>query len=177
MADLWFISDTHFFHENIIKYCKRPFDNAQIMNEYMIDRWNTIVKPQDKIYHLGDVGLGFGGDDDKLSNLLSRLMGHKRLIVGNHDNLKSKALQNNFEKIELWYGRKEWNFTCTHIPLDQKHLRDGWVNIHGHIHNNPSPEFYQICVCVEQIGYKPIHIDEIRNKIKEIETKHPYVNS
>lgn len=175
--DLWFISDTHFFHENIIQYCGRPFKDAQFMNEYMIQMWNETVKPQDKVYHLGDVGLGFGGDDEKLMNLLSRLNGHKRLIVGNHDNLKSEALKNNFEKIELWYGRKEWDFTCSHIPLNQRHLRDGWINVHGHLHNNISPEFYHINICVEHIDYKPIHIDEIKKKIKEIAKEHPSINS
>ncbi len=169
MRDKWFISDTHFFHENIIKYCGRPFANAKLMNECLADNWNETVKPGDKVYHLGDVALGYGGDDKVLGDYLRRLNGHKRLVVGNHDSLKSIALQSNFEKMELWFGRKEWDFTCTHIPLQQQQLRDGWVNVHGHTHTNPSPEWYQICVCVEQIGYKPIHYDEIRSKMKKIE--------
>lgn len=175
MAEKWFISDTHFFHENIIQYCGRPFANAEMMNVYMIVEWNKLVQPQDRVYHLGDVGLGFGGDDKKLGNLLSQLNGHKRLILGNHDNAKSPALQKHFDKIELWYGQKEWGFTCSHIPLEIEHLRDGDVNVHGHIHNNLKEGRY-INACVEHNLYRPIHIEEIFKKIKEIDKKYPKPN-
>ena len=55
---IWFTSDTHFFHNNIIDYCKRPFVNAEEMNEYIIKQWNSVVKPQDEVYHLGDFAFG-----------------------------------------------------------------------------------------------------------------------
>lgn len=167
MTDKWFISDTHFFHENIIRFCSRPFKDAESMNESMIEEWNKLVKPQDKVYHLGDVGLGFGGNDNKLANLLRRLNGHKRLIVGNHDNLKSQALQNNFEKIELWVGFWKEGFTCVHIPLEIASLRDGDVCVHGHIHNNLKEGRY-INVCVEHTNYRPMHMDEILKEIKKL---------
>lgn len=167
MAEKWFISDTHFFHANIIKYCQRPFATAEHMNEHMIEHWNKLVKPQDNVYHLGDVGMGFKGEDGKLAALLMRLNGHKRLIVGNHDNLKSPALQNNFEKIELWKGWKDEGFTCVHIPLEIAQLRDGDVCVHGHIHNNIRDGRY-INVCVEHTNYRPVHMDEIKTKIKKL---------
>lgn len=167
MRDKWFISDTHFFHDNIIKYCKRPFKDAQEMNEHMILEWNRLVKPQDYVYHLGDVACGYGGDDDKLMRLLSRLNGHKRLIVGNHDNLKSKALHNNFEKIMYWHGFKEANFTVTHVPHELVSLRDGAYNVHGHIHNNLREDKHYINVCVEHRLYRPTHMDEIIEEIKK----------
>lgn len=160
MADIWFISDTHFFHDNIIHYCNRPFKNSTVMNEKLIENWNAIVKPNDKIYHLGDVGMAC--TDQELHNLLKKLNGHKRLILGNHDNPKSPALQNNFEKIMLWNGfHAERIFTVSHIPLPLEHLRDGKYCVHGHIHDNVSSNPYYINVCVEQTGYRPIHIDTI----------------
>ena len=161
MAEKWFISDTHFFHENIIQYCGRPFKDAQLMNEFMIAEWNKVIHPNDKVYHLGDVALGFKGDDKKLGDLLGRLMGKKRLILGNHDNVKSPALQKHFEKIEVWYGRKEWGFTCCHFPLPLNHLRDGKFCVHGHIHNNLEDDPHYINNCVEHTLYAPRHIDEI----------------
>lgn len=166
MAEKWFISDTHFFHENIIQYCARPFKDAQFMNNYMVDEWNKLVHPSDKVYHLGDVACGFGGDDKKLGDLLSRLNGKKRLILGNHDNAKSVALGKYFEKIELWYGRKEWGFTCSHIPLPLEHLRDGDFCVHGHIHNGLKDDLHYINVCVEHHLYRPVHIDEIFRQMK-----------
>lgn len=169
MADIWFISDTHFFHDNIIQYCGRPFANSDFMNECLVENWNSVVKPQDKVYHLGDVALGYGGNERELSLILGSLKGHKRLVVGNHDNLKSPSLQKHFDKIALWAGfsHKEFGFTVSHIPLPIEHLRDGEFCVHGHLHNNISTNPKHINVCVEHTGYTPIHIDVVREMIKK----------
>ena len=55
---IYFIADTHFNHANIIKYCNRTFKNTHEMNEYIIQKWNSVVKKDDTVYHLGDVGFG-----------------------------------------------------------------------------------------------------------------------
>lgn len=167
MVDKWFVSDTHFFHENIIQYCGRPFKDAEFMNEMLIENWNKVVKPQDKIYHLGDVACGYGGDDKVLGNLLRRLNGKKRLVLGNHDNAKSVALQTHFEKIEMWVGFHNEGFTCTHVPYILHHLRDGVFNVHGHVHNNSLNNPHYFNVCVECIDYTPVSMDVILDKIKK----------
>ena len=82
--NLWLTSDTHFCHDNIIQYCGRPFANAEFMNEYLIEQWNSVVKPGDIVYHLGDVTLGLNHRNE-FPRLVPRLNGSKRLIVGNHD--------------------------------------------------------------------------------------------
>lgn len=178
MSDIWFISDTHFFHDNIISFCGRPFANSELMNECLIENWNSVVKPQDKVYHLGDVAMGCS--DKELTRLLQQLNGKKRLIVGNHDNLKSPAIQNNFEKIKLWNGF--WvegiGFTTVHIPLPLEALRDGKICVHGHIHTNLLADPHYINVCVEHIGYTPIHIEVIAERIKKIlNEEHPPIGS
>lgn len=172
MVDIWFISDTHFFHENILKFTDnqgkiiRDFSDVTEMNERMIENWNARVKPQDKVYHLGDVACGVKRASD-FTELMHRLNGHKRLMLGNHDRLDQPAYSR-FDKIELWTGGKfkEHGFVACHIPLRHDQMRHGEVNVHGHIHQNLIDDPRYINVCVEHTGYKPVHMDEIKATIK-----------
>ena len=170
--DKWFISDTHFFHENILKFTDdsgqriRPeFEIMEEMHETMIERWNSVVKPQDYVYHLGDVTFRYGSE---FNNLMHRLKGKKRLIVGNHDKIWNPMLISNFEKVELWKGFKEHNFTATHIPLMLESLRDGAFNVHGHVHSNSLNKPGYINVSVEVRNFTPVNIDEIFEETKHI---------
>jgi len=185
MSEIWVTSDSHFNHENIIKYCGRPFDNALQMNECMVEKWNATVKPQDKVYHLGDVYMGGGFDRDYTSSLLRSLTGKKRLILGNHDNGKDQLLQNNFQKISIWRMFPEFGLLLTHVPVHENSLLRGpsgneqnppkLRNIHGHIHEKVVEHIesrdgfthkyvnkdYR-CVCVEHLDYGLINIEELR---------------
>lgn len=78
----YFISDTHFQHANIIKYCNRPFEDTKVMDETIIMNWNSVVKPTDIVWHLGDVMLG---NRENLADVMSKLNGVKFLVKGNHD--------------------------------------------------------------------------------------------
>jgi calcineurin-like phosphoesterase family protein len=174
MTDIWFISDTHFFHENILKFVDKDgvriraeFASVDEMNWTMVERWNAVVKPQDKVWHLGDVAFKTTEKADELDNLLGKLHGHKRMLVGNHDNLKSQAIMRHFEKVELWKGFKAEGFTCSHIPLRLDSLRDGAVNVHGHTHQNLMSEPGYVNVCVEVRNYTPIHLDEIAKEVRK----------
>lgn len=171
MHEKWFISDTHFFHANILKFTDdegnpvRKFDNVHDMNEYMVKKWNSVVNPQDYIYHLGDVTFRYDG---AFQELMSRLNGRKRLILGNHDKIKGNKLLDWFEKVELWKGFKEFDFTATHIPARLESLRDGKFNVHGHTHQRKSPTDHHINVSVEVRDYTPVHIEELWKEIKSI---------
>ena len=79
---LFFVSDTHFGHENIIKFCNRPFKTTKEMDEALIKNWNDVIGPDDIVFHLGD--FAFGGSQ-LWNDTLQRLNGHKILIIGNHD--------------------------------------------------------------------------------------------
>ena len=172
--NIWVISDTHFNHENIIKYCDRPFTDAASMNDYLVKLWNSVVRPEDKVYHLGDVYMGDGFSREYTSHLLSRLNGHKRLILGNHDNGKDQLLQRHFEKIDVWRMFPEYGLLLTHVPVHPASLRRGATgnekdppmlkNIHGHTHNFGEPDKdtknYK-CVCVELIDYTPVNIKDL----------------
>lgn len=172
MPNTWVISDTHFRHEAILTfkdYAGKPpragFDSVDHMDQYMLDMWNETVKPEDTIYHLGDVLFGENKLDWMQDNF-KKLPGKKYLILGNHDNPKFMAMF--FKQIMLW---KDMNgLILSHAPLhpstlDESHrFGDGKVlNVHGHIHSNPSPEGPYKCVSVEHTGYKPVNLDELRN--------------
>ena len=82
MSKTYLVSDTHFNHSNIIKYCSRPFSNIEEMNKVIIDNWNNIVDKEDTVYHLGDFGFG---TKEELKEIFDKLNGKKYLIMGNHD--------------------------------------------------------------------------------------------
>lgn len=165
----FFISDTHFFHANILKFVDdngqriRPFSSLEEMHEYMIQRWNSVVKDQDYVYHLGDVTFRYDGP---FNNLMSRLKGQKRLIIGNHDKIWNPSLQRWFQKADTWKGFKEGNFTATHHPHILSGLRDGDFNVHGHIHQNHMDDLHYINVSVEVRDYTPVHWDQIQKEIR-----------
>lgn len=170
----WFTSDTHFFHTNMLKFVDgkghrvRPFNSLEEMHELMVERWNGLVKPNDYVYHLGDVTLQYHG---KFNELMHRLNGDKRLIVGNHDKLKQPGLLQHFSKVMLWHGFKEQNFTASHIPLMLGSLRDGQFNVHGHTHQNHLEDLHYINVSVEPREYYPVHMDQIIEEIKSADSK------
>jgi len=123
----YLISDTHFKHENMRTYCQRPAN----FTEQIIQNWHSIVKPEDTIIHLGDVGIGKKEDWEWI---MPTLPGNKILIRGNHDDQRSCA----------WWMEHGFNFACdgiiyrgmwlTHRPSTS--LADGTqLNIHGHLHN------------------------------------------
>ena len=165
MSKIFFIADTHFGHENIIKYCDRPFRDVHEMNKILIENWNRKVRNEDKVFVLGDFMLGSALI---IQHIVSNLRGNKVLILGNHDRHKSKAyLDAGFKEVYkhpiLWNDR----FLLSHEP--KVHLDLGSIyNIYGHIHNH---EVFDInkkgtCVSVEQINYEPISYEEILKKIQ-----------
>ena len=172
MADTWVISDTHFRHEAILTfkdYAGKPprdgFDNVDHMDEHMMDMWNQTVKPNDTIYHLGDVL--FGHNKDKwLAENFSKLQGKKHLILGNHDN--PKFLMPYFNSIALWKDLSSDGLIFSHAPLHPSTLAESHrfctgkvLNVHGHIHSNPSPEGPYKWWSVEQINYTPVNLEEL----------------
>lgn len=128
---IWFTSDTHFQHANIIKYCNRPFENVTEMNEHLVTRWNDRVHDGDIVVHVGDVGMGNYVDAEPF---LSRLRGRKVLCAGNHDS-------KNYRKL---LGSLGWavldklivnDVLIRHYPLQHDECCDDWtLVIHGHSH-------------------------------------------
>ena len=169
MTDIWVISDTHFGHSNILTFKDqegnpvRNFSSVEDMNETMIQRWNSVVKPGDKVYHLGDV---FFGSKEDFKLLWPKLNGSKRLVVGNHDDIKFLSSGGFFKEVSMWRVFTEFGIILTHTPQHQSVLTgrgEGLINVHGHIHQNKSPEGPYKCVCVEQTDYYPVHLEDLRD--------------
>ena len=168
MSKTFLIGDTHFGHEKTCTTFKkpdgsplRPFANAEEMNVEMIKRWNATVKPEDKVYHLGDVVM-----NKKFLHIVKELNGRKVLIRGNHDILKTKEyIDVGFEEI---YGVWALNdFVLSHVPLHTQNLEYRWkYNIHGHLHAHVMDDDRYINVSVEQIDYTPIDFEVIRKRIE-----------
>lgn len=147
---IYFISDTHFNHRNIIKYADRPFNDITEMNNTLINNWNSIIKEDDIVYHLGDFALTC---DEKLKELYSYLNGTIILIRGNHDGKSVKYYED----------------------IGFKVLKDGYINLHGHIHNKKLNENYPSKnyskdnhknVSADVTNFKPISLYEI-NKLRK----------
>ena len=162
---IYFISDTHFHHSNIIKYCNRPFKNVNEMNETIINNWNSIVKKDDTVYHLGDFCLSH---DDEIKNIFNRLNGNKILI--RYEEIGFKVLTH--APIIL----DEYKIMLSHVPLPDSKIKDGYINLHGHIHNKKISDDYpknysenkHINLSVDVTNYKPVSLDEINKNIKNI---------
>lgn len=161
---IFLISDTHFSHTNIIKYCNRPFKDVEEMNEIIINKWNSVVKENDIVYHLGDFALY----NAELKKLVNRLNGKIYLIRGNHDR-KTVTFYNNagLEVLPTQTKLDKYKLILSHRPLMNNQIPNGYINVHGHIHNSELDQEKfninnHICVSVEMIDYKPIKIKEIK---------------
>lgn len=172
MSNHFLISDTHFGHSNIITFKRadgtplRDFKTVEDMDEHMVERWNSVVKPSDCVYHLGDVVI-----NRRCLPTVGRLNGRKKLVRGNHDLFKLKDYTPYFEDVYGVYVLKD--MILSHIPLHPECITTRFgTNVHGHLHSNVMKDPKYISVCVEQINYTPISLEELKLKIKEQQCLH-----
>jgi calcineurin-like phosphoesterase family protein len=142
---IFFISDTHFGHRNILRFERenRPFGSVDEMDCEMILRWNNKVKEDDTVYILGDFSFS---NDTITADILSQLNGNKILILGNHDEKikKSKVLQEFFTSIHD-YKRIRLDgkdIIMFHYPIDiWDNQHRGSIHLFGHVHSNSDNKF------------------------------------
>ena len=174
---IWFTSDHHFGHGNIVKYCGRPWATTKGpdifgMNTAMISRWNGRVQPGDTVYHLGDFAWGQG----TMLEVVKELNGEIHLIRGNHDKRMGKHVERHFH----WVGDyKEINvedeemdtrqkIVLFHYPIESWNARHhGSWHLHGHVHGtkhvrkvNKVPG--RLDVGVDAHDFYPISYDEVK---------------
>ena len=176
---VYFTSDTHFGHENIIRYCNRPFRNAEEMNAELIRRWRETVPEDGVVFHLGD----FAHGNARLWNdILSALTGRKYLILGNHD---MKALRQGYmgrfehvaQQMTIRVGGQA--IVLNHNPFlcYGGSYRDVW-QLFGHVHSGPASHTgldhprlkmlfpLQYDVGVDNNDFRPISFAEVKAKIE-----------
>lgn len=179
MPNVFLVSDTHFGHAGVCKFTRpdgvtkiRPWDDPEEMNEAMVKMWNDTVRPNDKVYHLGDVVIA-----RRHLAILDRLNGDKVLIKGNHDIFKLTDYTKYFRDIRG--SHKMGEYILSHIPIHKDSLAR-WCggNFHGHLHTERVMEYRKdikmtiidpmyFNVSVECIDFKPILFEDAVKKMKE----------
>jgi len=185
MPAVFLVSDTHFGHAGVCRFTHpddpevklRPWDNADEMDEEMIRRWNDRVRPNDKVYHLGDVVI-----NRKALKTLARLNGDKVLIRGNHDIFRDDEYREYFRELRACHVMN--GMILSHIPVHEASLGRFGTNIHGHLHASRvkkargvdaktgavlygkeiDPRYH--CVCVELTDFTPILFEDVIKRIE-----------
>lgn len=165
-----FVSDTHFGHSNILKYCNRPFDNVQQMDECLIEFWNKTVSPNDVVYHLGDFAFKNG------SEIYPKLNGYKILIKGNHDG-NCDYFDEVYDQLIIQIGKDL--IYLNHFPFlcYAGAYRENVYQLYGHVHSGPKSsgldsDRLKMCfhnqydVGVDNNMYRPIEWQTIKDICK-----------
>lgn len=169
---IFITSDTHFFHRRIIEYENRPFGSVEEMNEKLIENWNSVVLPQDLVYHLGDFALNVG--DDKVKEILDRLNGEIVLVSGNHDKKSFDFYRNTGRFSEIVRPKHQMiidHFVIlSHEPIYLE-KRSPFINLYGHVHGNPNYQTVSprgACVCVERWDYTPVDYNILKEDVASL---------
>jgi len=175
MPSVFLTADPHFGHAGVCRFTRddgsklRPYHTPEEMDEDMVRRWNDIVKPQDKVYMLGDIVI-----NRKALGILRRLNGDKVLIKGNHDIFKLEDYIAHFRDIRGYHVMN--GLILSHIPIHEESLGRFGCNIHGHLHyrrvTRPNgyggteidPRYH--CVSVEHTDYRPILFEAVLDRIR-----------
>ena len=182
-SEVFFTSDLHFRHGNIIKYCKRPFETVQQQTEQLIENWNRTVPDTAIVFILGDFAFA---TKNQWRGLLNRLTGKKYLILGNHDrddDIPTEMFESivDLAKVSIKINDYEWKtFILSHRPiLCWEGSNDGSVMLYGHVHTCTNLDVGETLdsklvkfmpknswdVGVDNNNYTPISVHEVLEKI------------
>lgn len=179
MGEIWFTSDLHLSHQRTFLYEPRGFTSPEEMAEAIVERWNSVVKPEDTVYNLGDLVLN---DADAATPYLQALNGNQVWLVGNHDTLnKIEKITSSCPRIHLLgtpqtsyatvIKNGKWGFYLSHYPTcvgdfeEYKRL----CCICGHSHTKDRwQDWNKMCYHVEMDAHNcyPVNIEEIRADIR-----------
>ena len=164
----WVVSDTHFGHTNVIKYDTRPFKDVQHMNEVLVANWNSVVRPGDVVWHLGDVARNL----EEAARIVPRLNGNIMLVRGNHDDPVWKArirLPLFAEYHEAKYVRLDGErFYFSHYACRVwRNSHHGSFMVHGHSHGALPRWGRSLDAGVNCNGYKPLSLQQVIETLRD----------
>ena len=170
---IYFTSDTHFQHGNVIKLSRRPFETVEEMNATMVGNWQERVGADDVIYHLGDFAWTWNRETKAI---LASLPGQKHLITGNHDHSGVRkapewaSVQAYLEvTVPLADGREQM-FVLFHYPIiEWNGYHRGAINLYGHVHGARPIARQQMDVGVDACGFRPISLDGVMARLDAVE--------
>jgi len=163
MSEIFFVSDMHFGHNNIIEYCKRPWATIPEMDAALVEDWNKVVSPADTVYHLGDWAFH---NYERIGELNGRIFS----VPGNHDYEREKKilpyLANGFlNEVHYLKVSPDRRFVLCHYPFDSWR-REYRYHLHGHTHGTAGVHFNRLDVGIDATKvYAPMHIDDVIKNI------------
>ncbi|MBN9007111.1 MAG: metallophosphoesterase [Rhizobiales bacterium] len=158
----YLISDTHFGHDGIIELCKRPFANSREMDAAMVLEWNSVVRSDDTVIHLGDFAHHYPAD--KLPKLFAALNGRKHLIKGNHDGRATQALPWESQRDIAYASIDSQNVVLCHYGMRQwPKIRKGALMLHGHSHGRLRGNTQSCDIGVDVMGFAPLRLAQIKD--------------
>lgn len=171
---IWFTSDHHFHHKNIVSMCNRPFSSYEKMEEYLIWAWNNCIKERDEVYYLGDFSISSKIND--VDRIFQKLNGKIYILKGNHDEwIKSNGIfpitKNSVctlinPEYELRYKKR--SFILSHYAMrtwNKSHY--GSIHLYGHSHGNLSGYGLSMDVGVDANNFFPIDIETVITIMEE----------
>lgn len=171
---VYFTSDRHFGHANIIDYCSRPFRNSREMDEALIANHNALVGVDDDVYDLGDFAFGRGVDYAYALHCFTRLNGRKHFVRGNHDKLLDEIYRKQpqlFASYERGYSEIEVNgvtiILCHYAMREWHHALKGTWHLFGHTHNSLPGYGKSFDVGVDAWEYKPVSFEQVSEEMRK----------
>jgi calcineurin-like phosphoesterase family protein len=192
VKNVFFTSDFHLFHNNVLKFDNRPFADIHEMHKVIEERWNEVVTDNDVVIYLGDLSFARKEDKDYVEGMLYSLNGTIHYIMGNHDDYREISKNKRFESVQDYLDlriahmvdgkRIETLFCCMHYPIySWNKASHGSYHVHGHCHGNlhhgEGANFYNnrrvIDVGCMLTDYEPISYLEVIENLKHVEIEKP----
>jgi len=164
-GNVFITSDSHFGHANMLRFKRedgtpvRDFASVEEMDETMVANWNAIVRPGDRVYHLGDIAMA----KSQIATL-GRCNGKKHLIKGNHDIFTLKDYLPFVYNISSF--KKMDGAALSHFPIHPGSLGRFGLNLHGHTHHQCLDDDRYVNMCVEMTNYTPVPWDDVQRVIR-----------